>query len=97
MKFIACMKASITALKFNSCAVCWLVRTTLMLSQLDTGNKLGCAVPCGGAGVALLNEGENCIYKASGNSMMLSEVVIDVAVSVDDTELLIEAEVGGIL
>ena len=45
----------------------------------------------------MLNEGDNCICKASGNSMMLSEVVIDVAVSVDDTELFNEAEVGGIL
>ena len=43
----------------------------------------------------MLNEGENCICKASGNSMMLSEVVIDVAVLVDDGELLIEEEFGG--
>lgn len=45
----------------------------------------------------MLNEGENCICMASGNSVMLSEVVIDVAVLVDGTVLLIEAEVGGIL
>ena len=32
---------------------------------------------------------------ASGNLMMLSEVVIDVAVLVDDGELLIEEEFGG--
>ena len=32
---------------------------------------------------------------ASGNLMMLSKVVIDVVVLVDDGELLIEEEVGG--
>ena len=45
----------------------------------------------------LLNEGEYCICMASGNLMMLSEMVIDVALLVDGTELLIEAEVDGIL
>ena len=43
------MKVSAMALQLDGSVLVG----TLMLSQLDAGNKLGCTIPCAGRGVAL--------------------------------------------
>ena len=45
----ACIKVSTGSLKLDGC----MLVGTLLLSQSDTGNKLGCTILCGGGGVAL--------------------------------------------
>ena len=46
----ACVKVSVVALNLNGCM---LIGTKLMVSQLASGDKLDCAVPCVGRGAAL--------------------------------------------
>ena len=44
-----CMKVSAVALQLNGNVLVG----TLLLSQSDAGDKLGCTIPCAGGGVAL--------------------------------------------
>ena len=69
----ACMKVSTEALKLDCC----MLVGTLLQSQMDNGDKLGCTILSAGGGVALqiyccMSE-ENCCCMASGNSAMLKE------------------------
>lgn len=72
MPFVeACMKVNKAALKLDGC----ILVGTLLLSQLDIGDKLGFTILCADGGTVLqmyccMSE-ENCCCMTGGNSVML--------------------------
>ena len=82
------MKVSAAALKLCGSMLVGL----WLLSQSDAGDKLGCRAAL--LTYCCMGE-ENCCCKAGGKSAILSELVVDVTVSVAGVELLIEVKVSG--
>ena len=75
----ACVKVSVAALKLCDSVLVG----TLLLSQSDAGNKLGCIA----AWLIYCCLSENCCYSAGDKSAMLSGLVVDVTVLVAGMEL----------
>ena len=82
------MKVSAAALKLCGS----MLVGTLLLSQLDAGDKLGCRAAWL---IYCCMSKENYCCNTGDKSAMLSGLVVDVTVSVAGMELLMEVEIGG--